>query len=41
MNIKSIDDLKRIAHELNDKISNESAFDKLLKVLTDNGMDED
>lgn len=41
MNINNIDDLKRTAHELNNKISRESAFEKLLRVLTDYGMDED
>lgn len=41
MNINNVDDLKKLAHELKNEINEESAFDKLLKVLTDNGMDED
>jgi len=41
MNINSIDDLKRIANDFKSEISDGSAFDKLLKVLTDYGMDED
>lgn len=41
MNINNVDDLKRIAHELKNEIDSESAFEKLLKVLTDFGMDED
>lgn len=41
MNIKNVDDLKRVAHELNNEIDEESAFEKLLSVLVGYGIDED
>ena len=39
--INNVDDLKKLAHEANSNLDEESAFERLLKVLTDYGMNED
>lgn len=39
--IKDLEDIKRLAHEAHDALGEDSAFEKLLKVLTDYGMNED
>lgn len=39
--IRNVDVLKKLAHEANSMLEEDSAFERLLKVLTDHGMNED